>query len=233
MNEAGENTPRPHVLAQGVTKGYAKGSGYVPVLSGLSLSVEAGESMAVVGVSGIGKSTLLHILGALDRPDEGTVTLGGRNVFSLPDPALARFRNENVGFVFQFHHLLPEFTALENTAIPARISGLSRTEASDRAEAVLSRVGLSDRLTHRVGELSGGEQQRVAVARALVMEPGLFLADEPTGNLDVKTARRIHELLCELNAERRMTMILVTHNLELAGMMSRRVTLREGRAVEE
>ncbi|MFH1887655.1 MAG: ABC transporter ATP-binding protein [Pseudomonadota bacterium] len=233
MNEALETGREPFVLASGITKGYAKHSGYVSVLSDLTLSVEAGQSMAVVGVSGIGKSTFLHILGALDRPDAGRVLFGGRDVFVLPDQALARFRNENVGFVFQFHHLLPEFTALENTALPARIGGLSPAEARDRAEAVLDRVGLSDRLTHRIGELSGGEQQRVAVARALVMEPELFLADEPTGNLDVKTARRIHELLCELNAERRMTMILVTHNQELAGMMSRRVTLLDGRAVEE
>ncbi|MBW1988093.1 MAG: ABC transporter ATP-binding protein [Deltaproteobacteria bacterium] len=231
MSDAPENAP--YVQAEDITKVYAKDAGEVPVLTGLSLSVSAGQSMAVVGVSGIGKSTLLHILGTLDHPDAGALLLGGKNPFALSGPELSAFRNRTIGFVFQFHHLLPEFSALENAAIPARIGGHSRSEAEAMAARILERVGLSHRLTHRVGELSGGEQQRVAVARALVMEPRLLLADEPTGNLDKKTARGIHELLCELNEEKRMTMILVTHNPELAGMMSRQVTLVDGKAVEE
>ncbi|MEW5733342.1 MAG: ABC transporter ATP-binding protein [Thermodesulfobacteriota bacterium] len=204
----------------------------IPVLDGLSLSVGKGESVAVVGASGIGKSTLLHILGALDRPDAGELYYGGEEVFRLSDDKLADFRNRSVGFVFQFHHLLPEFTALENTAIPLMIGGKDRKAALQKSGEMLSRVGLANRLSHRVGELSGGEQQRVALARALVCGPAVLLADEPTGNLDVKTGEKIHELLCRLNQETGMTMVVVTHNLSLAAMMGRKVTLSEGRIQE-
>jgi lipoprotein-releasing system ATP-binding protein len=188
--------------------------------------------VAVVGASGIGKSTLLHVLGTLDRPDSGKLFYDGMDVFGLPDKALARFRNRTVGFVFQFHHLLPEFTALENTAIPRMIAGQSRKAAKEEAREVLDRVGLGHRLGHRVSELSGGEQQRVALARALVCDPGLLLADEPTGNLDEKTAGKIHELLVSLNENSGMTLIAVTHNPAFAALMRRKVTLCEGRIAD-
>lgn len=221
------------IEAKGLTRRFSADHGSLTILADLDLRVPVGQSVAVVGASGIGKSTLLHILGALDRPDAGKVFLNGRDVFALPDAQLSQFRNRNVGFVFQFHHLLPGFTALENTAMPARISGMDKSQAKGKALTVLKRVGMSHRLNHRVGELSGGEQQRVAVARALVMDPPLLLADEPTGNLDVKTGSLIHELLCELNAERRMTMVVVTHNMHLAEMMQRQVTVSDGKLILE
>lgn len=223
----------PCIEAKGIAKGFASSQGHLEILSGLDFKAPRGQSVAVVGASGIGKSTLLHILGALDRPDSGKLLLNGKDVFSMPEPQLAAFRNLSVGFVFQFHHLLPEFSALENTAIPARIRGLDKKEAQQKAEAVLSRVGLSDRLHHRIGELSGGEQQRVAVARALVLDPEIFLADEPTGNLDTKTGARIHELLCELNQERQMTMVVVTHNKQFAFMMQRQMTVSDGKLMQD
>ncbi|MBI5844324.1 MAG: ABC transporter ATP-binding protein [Deltaproteobacteria bacterium] len=218
--------------ALGLSKVFNSKEEPIRILSDLDLTVEAGDSVAVVGASGIGKSTLLHVLGALDRPDSGKLFVDGEDVFSLPDKALARFRNRAVGFVFQFHHLLPEFTALENTAIPLMISGVGKKAAKDRAKEVLDRVGLGHRLGHRVSELSGGEQQRVALARALVGDPGLLLADEPTGNLDEKTAGKIHELLVSLNENLGMTLIAVTHNPAFAALMRRRVTLSEGRIAE-
>lgn len=222
----------PRVKALGLCKEFRSEDEPIRILSDLDLTVEAGDSVAVVGASGIGKSTLLHVLGALDRPDSGRLFVDGADVFSLPDKALARFRNREVGFVFQFHHLLPEFTALENAAIPIMISGLGKKAAKERAKETLDRVGLGHRLSHRVSELSGGEQQRVALARALVCDPGLLLADEPTGNLDEKTAGKIHELLVSLNENLGMTLIAVTHNPAFAALMRRRVTLSEGRIAE-
>ncbi|MDF1555513.1 MAG: ABC transporter ATP-binding protein [Deferrisomatales bacterium] len=209
------------------------GGGQLEVLRGIDLRVGAGESLAVVGPSGAGKSTLLHILGTLDRPTGGSFRFDGEAVFERPDPELARFRNRHVGFVFQFHHLLPEFTALENVTMPARIAGMSRAEATAQAEALLLAVGLGARLTHRPGELSGGEQQRVALARALVLKPRVLLADEPTGNLDHRTGEAIHRLLLEWNQESGITLVVVTHNPALASSMDRTVTLVDGRIENE
>jgi lipoprotein-releasing system ATP-binding protein len=202
----------------------------VDVLQGVDLDLRAGEMVAVVGASGVGKSTLLHVLGTLERPDHGEVFYYGENVFTYDDEKLAAFRNRTIGFVFQFHHLLPEFSALENTMMPALIHGINRTEAGDRAEAIMTRVGLSHRLGHHVGELSGGEQQRVAVARSLILKPSILLADEPTGNLDARTGESIHDLLISLNQEDGITAVVVTHNTRLAEKLSRRVTLIDGKA---
>ncbi len=223
----------PCIEARGVTREFSSRQGRLSILSGIDLIVPTGQSVAVVGASGIGKSTLLHILGSLDKPDSGKLLIHGKDVFSLPDSQLADFRNRSIGFVFQFHHLLQGFSALENTAIPARISGMDKKAAGQKAEEILERVGLSHRLHHRIGELSGGEQQRTAVARALVMAPKILLADEPTGNLDAKTGDRIHRLLHELNQERQMTMVVVTHNKRLAQMMHRQVTVSDGKLILE
>ena len=209
------------------------GGGKLEVLKGIDLRVGAGESLAVVGPSGAGKSTLQHILGTLDRPTGGSFRFDGEEVFERPDPELARFRNRHVGFVFQFHHLLPEFTALENVTMPARIAGVSRAAAVAQAEALLLAVGLGERLTHRPGELSGGEQQRVALARALVLKPQVLLADEPTGNLDHRTGEAIHRLLLEWNRDSGITLVVVTHNPALASSMDRTVTLVDGRIENE
>jgi len=203
----------------------------VEVLRGVDLDIRRGDSLAIVGTSGVGKSTLLHILGTLDRPTSGQVLWEGQEVFNLDDQQLADFRNRKVGFVFQFHHLLPEFNALENVMLPVLISRRPRSEAQDRAEAILSQVGLKDRLHHRIGALSGGEQQRVAVARALALEPEVLLADEPTGNLDPRTGGQVHELLLSLNREKGVTTVIVTHNLELAKRLDRQITLVDGKAV--
>lgn len=199
------------------------------VLQGISLDLEEGSTTAIVGASGVGKSTLLHIMGTIDRPNKGKVLFQGKDVFEFDDEKLARFRNSSIGFVFQFHHLLPEFNAIENVMMPALINRMKRAEATARAEFVLDRMGLSGRLTHRVGELSGGEQQRVAIARALVLQPAALLADEPTGNLDTKTSRTIHELLISLNEEFGITVVVVTHSKELADLMERCVTLVDGK----
>ncbi|MBM4278984.1 MAG: ABC transporter ATP-binding protein, partial [Deltaproteobacteria bacterium] len=190
-----------------------------------------GEKAAIVGASGVGKTTLLHILGTLDRPTSGKVLYSGRDIFTLNEKELASFRNQEIGFVFQFHHLLPEFTALENTMMPCLIQGTSKKEAALRAEAMLTLVGLKDRLPHKPGELSGGEQQRVAVARALVLEPKILLADEPTGNLDSKTGESVFALLQELNRIKNITLIVVTHNPNLAAQMPRQVILTDGKAM--
>jgi len=204
-------------------------SGYrIDILKDLNFDLEKGETVAIVGASGIGKSTFLHILGTLDRPESGTVLFQGEDVFRFNNGKMAKFRNQFIGFVFQFHHLLPEFTAIENTMMPGLIKGLSGNSAKEMAEAILLRVGLKDRLHHRVTDLSGGEQQRVALARSLVLKPVLLLADEPTGNLDKKNSEQVHELLMELNREFAMTLVAVTHNMELAAYMSRIVTLAEG-----
>jgi lipoprotein-releasing system ATP-binding protein len=194
--------------------------------------MDAGETLAIVGASGIGKSTLLHILGALERPDSGTYCFNGDDIFGFDQVRLAQFRNETVGFVFQFHYLLPEFSALENTMMPVLIKGTRKKEAREIAEAMLVRVDLKDRLNFSAGKLSGGEQQRVALARALVLEPAMLLADEPTGNLDKRNSEHIHELLLELNDAFGMTLIVVTHNMELASYMSRSTTIVEGQLME-
>jgi len=226
-------TPQTPVKIElrGLIKTFRHNGIQVEVLNGVDLDIRQGETLAVVGASGVGKSTLLHILGTLERPSAGTVQWEGEDVFSLDDRSLAAFRNRKVGFVFQFHHLLAEFNALENVMMPALIARLPQTVAREQAEAILVRVGLKERLSHRVTTLSGGEQQRVAVARALVLEPEVLLADEPTGNLDPKSGARVQELILELNRERGLTSVIVTHNLEMARSLDRKITLLEGKAV--
>lgn len=224
---------KAYIHIEEVTKVFKSGRSQVEVLKGLNYTIERRNSLAIVGASGVGKSTLLYILGALEPPTSGQVIFDGIDLYGQDQKALALLRNRKIGFIFQFHHLLPEFNALENTAMPSLIRGLSRKEAYNRAEKILVRVGLKDRLTHRIGEMSGGEQQRVAVARALVTEPEVLLADEPTGNLDTGTGRRINDLIMELNQEKGLTMIIATHNLELARMMSSQVRLSQGRAIQE
>lgn len=204
----------------------------INVLQGIDLRIEPGEMVAVVGASGAGKSTFLHVLGTLDVPSRGRIVIDDCDITHLSSAQLAAFRNRTIGFVFQFHHLLPDFTALENAAMPAMISGLSESAARSRARDLLASVGLSERLQHRPGELSGGEQQRVALARALVMEPKLLLADEPTGNLDRRTGAEIHELLVKLNRERGMTLLVVTHNDDLAQRLQRQLRMTQGRLIE-
>lgn len=201
----------------------------VEVLKGISLEIVDAEVMCIIGASGVGKSTLLHLLGTLDRPSHGNILFDGEDIFRLNDHRLAEFRNRYIGFVFQFHHLLPEFTALENTAMPALIRGLSYQEASSRAKQILEDVGLADRLHHQPGELSGGEQQRVAIARALILEPRLILADEPTGNLDTRTGEEIFKLMKDLNKNRGMTLIMVTHNERLSSQANRVVQMVDGK----
>jgi lipoprotein-releasing system ATP-binding protein len=220
----------PFVEARGITKRYQVGATALTVLRDLDLQVEAGEMLAIVGASGVGKSTLLHVLGGLDRADAGSVTVGNTTLTGMPDADVVAFRNRNVGFVFQFHHLLPEFSALENAEMPMRIARLPLAEARPRAEELLRRVGLGDRLTHRPGMLSGGEQQRVAVARALVMKPSLLLADEPTGDLDETTADTLHALLREMHEAYGLTSVIATHNFRLAAACDRILRLEGGQA---
>ncbi len=212
-----------------LNKIFIKDGSRIEVLKDLDLEVGKGESLSIVGVSGAGKSTLIHILGTLDRPTSGQVLIGDNNVFEWDAARLAAFRNRMIGFVFQFHHLMPEFSSLENVMMPALISGMTGQKARSRAEQVLKEVGLGDRMTHKPGELSGGEQQRVAVARALVMEPGMILADEPTGNLDTETGKKIEDILLSLNKERGITLIVVTHNPLLSQRMSRSIGLQDGK----
>ena len=213
-------------------KGYDNSTARIDILKGVNLDLHAGETLAIVGASGIGKSTLLHILGALDRPDSGAYFFKGEDILLFDQIQLAKFRNKTVGFVFQFHYLLPEFSALENTMMPALISGQSKNKAKASSEAMLVRVGLKDRLNFRIAKLSGGEQQRVALARSLVLKPEILLADEPTGNLDKKNSEYVHRLLLELNRELNMTLIIVTHNMELAAFMSRIMTIADGKLME-
>jgi lipoprotein-releasing system ATP-binding protein len=215
--------------ARGIRKGYTVGQNALTVLRDLDLTVDAGEMVAIVGASGVGKSTLLHILGGLDRAEAGTVSIAGIELTTLPDAEVVAFRNRQVGFVFQFHHLLPEFSAVENAAMPMRIARIRVSEARDRAEELLRRVGLGERLTHRPGMLSGGEQQRVAVARALVMRPAVLLADEPTGDLDEQTAGALHDLLQEMHRAYGLTSVIATHNPRLAGACDRILRLEGGR----
>ena len=220
------------IEATGVDKSYVVGTTRLQVLRGLSLSVEKGEMVAVVGASGVGKSTLLHVLGGLDAIDAGLVRIGDADLAAMRPDDLTKFRNKHVGFVFQFHHLLPEFTALENAGMPLRIARRPAGEREGRARAMLARVGLAERLPHKPGMLSGGEQQRVAIARALVMEPALLLADEPTGDLDEHTAETLHELLREMHRERGLTSIIATHNPRLAAACDRVLRLEDGKLRE-
>jgi lipoprotein-releasing system ATP-binding protein len=214
------------IEAHGIVKRY---SAALTVLRDLDVDVEGGEMVAIMGASGVGKSTLLHVLGGLDRAEQGSVIVDGINLTALPDAEVVAFRNAHVGFVFQFHHLLPEFTALENVEMPMRIARVPRAESRGRATALLQRVGLAERLTHRPGMLSGGEQQRVAVARALVMQPAVLLADEPTGDLDEQTAESLHALLREMHTGYGLTSIIATHNPRLAAACDRVLRLEGGR----
>lgn len=214
-------------------KSYYDGLTELPVLKGIDLEVKKAEIIAIVGASGVGKSTLLHLLGGLDRPTEGTIFYEEEDLFALNDQELDRFRNEEIGFVFQFHHLLPEFTTLENVAMPGLIARQNPEVAQNRAKELLDYVGLGERLEHRPSELSGGERQRVAIARALVNEPKVVLADEPTGNLDQKTSEAVHDLLWTLNEQFNQTFIIVTHNQALAQRADRLIQLVNGQASEQ
>lgn len=211
----------------------SKSFGNLQVLKDISLSVSKGEILAIVGASGAGKTTLLQIIGTLSKADSGSVMIGGKNPFKLSDRQLSEFRNKNIGFVYQFHHLLPEFSAVENVMIPALIAGLSEKAARQEAEKMISLVGLSARLGHKPSELSGGEQQRIAIARALVNKPDVVLADEPTGNLDSATKEDIHKLLFDLRGILGQTMIIITHDEHLASLCDRKLVMKDGRFVNE
>ena len=215
------------IKASNITKSY----GTLKVLKGVSIDIKKGEVISIVGPSGAGKTTLLHILGTLDRQDSGTLEINGTTISSLNEKKLAEFRNKNIGFVFQFHHLLPEFTALENVCIPAFISGTPKSVAEEKAKDLFNFLGLSERIYHKPSELSGGEQQRVAVARALINTPSVILADEPSGNLDSKTAKELHNLFFTLREKFNQTFIIVTHNEELADMADRKLVMRDGNIV--
>ena len=217
------------ISAQGIVKSYEVGGSRLTILRNLDLDVAAGEMVAIVGASGVGKSTLLHILGGLDRADEGTLVVGDGRLTTMGDQEIVAFRNQRIGFVFQFHHLLPEFSAVENAEMPMRIARLPLNDARRRASELLQRVGLGDRLTHRPGMLSGGEQQRVAVARALIMRPAVLLADEPTGDLDEQTADTLHALLREMHSLYGLTSVIATHNPRLAAACDRILRLEGGR----
>ena len=211
--------------------GLEKSYGTLQVLKGINLEIADRSVISIVGASGAGKSTLLHLIGTLDKPDNGKVLIDGTDLYILSDKELAAYRNQNIGFVFQFHHLLPEFTAVENVALPAMIAGKSKAEAMKRAEELLDFLKLKERLTHKPSQLSGGEQQRVAVARALVNNPKLILADEPSGNLDSENASKLHQLFFDLRDQFHQTFIVVTHNNELAEMSDRKITIKDGQIV--
>jgi len=223
----------PLVVASNVKKSFLHMGRSLEVLQGIDLTIEEGELVGIVGQSGAGKSTFLHCIGTLDVITSGSLKLGTEELSSLSSSRLAGLRNRLIGFVFQFHHLLPEFNALENVMMPGLIQGRPRKELEKAAMALLSEVGLGSRASHRPGELSGGEQQRVALARALVLEPKLILADEPTGNLDSKTSDQIHDLFFSINKERGTTIVVVTHNMALADSMPRKITLRDGRVLHD
>jgi len=222
-----ENSP-PLISVQNLHKTFAAGQRNVPALRGLTLAIQEQEFLSIVGASGAGKSTLLHILGTLDRPSQGSVYYRGTDIFSRSNKRLAEFRNQKIGFVFQLHHLLPEFTALENAMMPALIRGLKKRVAKEKAASLLAKIGLEDRMHHKPGELSGGEQQRVAIARALLLKPEMILADEPTGSLDSMTGNLIFDMLRTLNQEEKIAMVLVTHNERLAALAPRCITLKDG-----
>ncbi len=213
------------LVAENLVKKY----GTLTVVNGVSLSIGKGEIVSVVGQSGAGKSTLLHLLGALDKPDSGSVLIDGTDIFKLPAKKQAAFRNKHIGFVFQFHHLLPEFSAIENVSVPLWIAGQGRKEAMDNAAAMLDIVGLGNKLDNKPSELSGGEQQRVAIARALVNKPSIIMADEPTGNLDSANAQSVHQLFIDLRNKLGQTFVMITHNEELAGMTDRTLTMKDGK----
>ena len=212
-----------------ISKSFQHNGNLIQVLQGIDLKVRAGETVAITGASGVGKSTLLNIMGILEPPTQGRIFFQGQDVRTLPDLELCRLRNRQIGFVFQFHHLLSELNALENTLLPALIARQSKAEAQNRAVAVLTKIGLAQRLNHRIGELSGGEQQRVAIARALMMRPVILLADEPTGNLDTGTSNEIGDLFLQLNQTEGLAIVLVTHNRQLARRMSRQMEITNGR----
>lgn len=211
-----------------VVKDLKKSYGQLEVLKGINLTIEASKITTVVGASGAGKSTLLHLIGTLDKPNAGEVIINNLSLYQLSDKDLSEYRNKHIGFVFQFHHLLPEFTAVENVALPAMIGGIARKEALKKGLELLDFLQLSDRAHHKPGELSGGEQQRVAVARALINRPGLILADEPSGNLDSENARKLHQLFFDLRDQFQQTFVIVTHNEELAKLSDRVITLKDG-----
>lgn len=215
------------LVARNLTKNYSN----LPVLKGVDVSVSKGEIVTIVGSSGAGKSTLLHLLGTLDTPSSGEVWLGDTNLTALKGNALADFRNRHIGFIFQFHHLLPEFTAFENVCIPGYIAGAPNAKVQKRAQELLETLGLKDRAAHKPNQLSGGEQQRVAVARALINNPDIVMADEPTGNLDSKNARELHQLFLELRDQMNQTFIIVTHNEELAPLSDRQLVMKDGKII--
>lgn len=223
-----DSRDRPVFEAKQLTKVFTKAGKAIEVLNGLELSLKSGEVVGILGASGAGKSTLLHIAGGLDRPTSGTVHYGDKNIFSLSEPNLAVFRNQRIGFIFQMHYLLSEFTCLENVMMPGIIAGGEKHQVRERAEELLKQVGLSERTDHRPGELSGGEQQRAAVARALVNRPSMVLADEPTGNLDARTAVSVQDVFLDLNDTHGTTFLVVTHNREMASRFHRRFQLRDG-----
>lgn len=220
---------KPVLEIKNISKVYTDGSLKTQVLTDVNLTVYEGEQLAIVGSSGSGKSTLLHILGTLDKPTSGEILLNTENIYQVSSKRQAQIRNQDLGFIYQFHHLLPEFTALENVAMPAMIAGLSKKKAQQKALHLLDRVGLKHREKHVPGELSGGERQRVAIARALINEPKLVLADEPTGNLDAQSGETIYQLICELAAQLGTAFIVVTHDYQLAERMDRQVSMRDGK----
>jgi len=220
------------IRAENVRKAFCRDGHDVEVLKGVSFSIERGETIGLLGVSGAGKTTLLQILGTLDRPTSGSILFDGEDLTGLSEDRLAALRNKNIGFVFQSHNLLPEFSVLENVMLPCRIAGIDIEEARRRAESLLREVGLSHRLSHRPGEISGGEQQRTAVCRALAMSPLVLLADEPTGNLDRGTASEVVELLLDINRERKLSLLMVTHNEQAASRLHRVMRIEDGRIVQ-